>query len=142
LLISYSIKNNYKFAGQAFGISAVILGGIGSIYSKAFMSGFIELSNIKSLLIEYHWWIYIILLAIGNIGLAPVQQVGFQKGKAIVVSPLTMIGMLIISIIGGVVIFEEWNLLSFQIIFLKIIAIMILTVGIIILSFSKSILIL
>jgi hypothetical protein len=37
------------------------------------------------------WYVYILLLIIGNMGMATSSTVGFQKGKAVIVAPLTSI---------------------------------------------------
>lgn len=135
-LIAYCRKMNYKHADIMFGLAAGLLGGIGTIFSKAFTSGFTA-PNLLDTIKTWQWYIYILLLIVGNMGMAPVQQVGFQKGKAVIVAPLTSIGTLIFSIIGGVLIYEEWAGLPQNLITWKIIALIIVVIGVIILSFLK-----
>lgn len=135
--IIISITHNFKLADVIFGIAAGMLGGIGSIYSKAMMAGF-ETPGIFSALQTWQWWIFLILLTVGNLGLAPVQQVGFQKGKAVVVAPLTFVTILVVGVIGGVVVFEEWNGLDPVLVIIKVVAIIVIVVGVGILSSSNT----
>ena len=135
--IVFSVLNEFKYADVIFGIGAGILGGIGGLYSKAMMSGF-ESPGISLAIQSWQWWIFLVLLTIGNMGLAPVQQFGFQKGKAVVVAPLTFVTILVVGVLGGVVIFSEWEGLDPVVVTVKTIAIVVIVIGVAILSSSTT----
>lgn len=132
-----SISKKYIYAGVIFGFSSGVLAGIGAIYSKAFMGGIGGISIFET--IKYwQWWMYVVFVIIGNIGMTVVQQIGFQKGKAIVVSPITTITNLIISVLGGIFIYSEWMGLNFLMINIKTISITVIVIGVAILFFSSA----
>jgi glucose uptake protein GlcU len=73
-------------------------------------------------------------LAIGNLGNMVTLQYGFQRGRAVVVATLAQVVGLLGGVIGGVVIFHEWDGLASEFVALKIGAVAAILLGVIILS--------
>jgi drug/metabolite transporter (DMT)-like permease len=122
----------------AFGLSAGFLLAVGQIYSKAFMSGFNEGQSLAATAKTFAWWIFILLLAVGNLGSMVALQYGFQKGKAVVVASLAQVIGAAGGMLGGVVIFSEWNGLAAVTVGLKIAAVVAILAGVAILSRSSQ----
>lgn len=136
-LMGYSKLKNYKNADICYGIGSGLLLGIGTIYSKAFMAG-ITGSTFIGTISSFAWWLYFILIIIGNMGNMVTLQVGFQKGKAVVVSPLNAVFNVMISVLGGVIIFSEWDGLDQTVIIWNIIALIAILIGVVVLSFLTT----
>ena len=138
LLVIISIFRKFSFADIAFGFSGGIASGIGVIFSKVFMSG-IDFANFGgsflASVIRWEWWIFLLILAAFNAISMVLPLVGFQRGKAIIVTPIFAILGLITPVIGGIIIFSEWSALSAGYIIAKICALVILVVGVTILSY-------
>jgi len=94
--------------------------------------------SLKTSAVLWVWWFYLGLLLVYNIISTIFPQVGFQKGKAIVVTPLFAIAALLTPIIGGIIIFSEWDGLNPGILAGKIIAIVLVLIGVILLSLHGS----
>ncbi|MHA1737220.1 MAG: DMT family transporter [Candidatus Heimdallarchaeota archaeon] len=144
LLVIFSIVRKFALADIMFGIAAGIASGIGVIFTKGFMTGlkgnnFSEIwQSLKTSVVLWVWWFYLGLLLVYNIISTIFPQVGFQKGKAIVVTPLFAIAALLTPIIGGIIIFSEWDGLNPGILAAKIIAIVLVLIGVILLSLHSS----
>lgn len=132
--IVYSRTKRYAHGDIAFGLAAGFLLAIGQIYSKAFMSGFNEGQSLSVAATTLLWWIFILLLAIGNLGNMVTIQFGFQKGKAVVVATLAQVTGLMGGMLGGVIILKEWGGLAATTVGLKIGAVAAILVGVVILS--------
>jgi drug/metabolite transporter (DMT)-like permease len=132
--IVYSRTKGYARGDIGFGLAAGFLLAIGQIYSKAFMSGFNEGQSLFIAATTFMWWIFILLLAIGNMGNMVTMQFGFQKGKAVVVATLAQVTGLVGGVLGGVIIFNEWGGLVPEIVGLKIGAVTAILAGVMILS--------
>jgi len=107
--------------------------GIGTIYSKAFMAGILG-NSLLNTLITWQWYIYLVLIIVGNMGNLATLQIGFQKGRAIVVSPLNAVLNVMIGVFGGIIIFSEWDGLEQSIILWKVIALIAILIGVAVLS--------
>jgi drug/metabolite transporter (DMT)-like permease len=118
----------------AFGLAAGFLLAIGQIYSKAFMSGFNEGQSLSVAATTLLWWVFILLLAIGNLGNMVTIQFGFQRGRAVVVATLAQVTSLTAGVIGGIIIFREWDGLVPELVALKIGAVAAILSGVMILS--------
>jgi hypothetical protein len=132
--IVYSRTKKHVHGDVAFGLAAGFLLAIGQIYSKAFMSGFNEGQSLSVTAATFMWWVFILLLAIGNLGNMVALQFGFQRGKAVVVATLAQVTGLLGGLIGGVIIFREWDGLAPGIVVLKVGAVGAILVGMLILS--------
>ncbi|MHA1820354.1 MAG: DMT family transporter [Promethearchaeota archaeon] len=135
--MSYSKARNYKYADVMFGFAAGVLAGLGSLYSKAMMGG-IGTGPLIDTLKSWQWWIYVVFVIIGNMGMLAVQQVGFQKGKAIIVTPITSILNLVLGVLSGIIIFSEWNGEPLTNIIIKSVALIIVVAGVSILSLYST----
>ncbi|MHA1742685.1 MAG: DMT family transporter [Candidatus Heimdallarchaeota archaeon] len=140
LLVLFSVLRKFAFADIAFGISGGVASGVGVIFSKAFSSA-IDFSDFKNTFIiavhHWEWWLYLVLLLAFNILSTVLPQVGFQKGKAIIVSPLFSVSALVTAVIGGVIVYSEWSNLSIGFIIGKIVALVVTITGIVILSIAS-----
>jgi multidrug transporter EmrE-like cation transporter len=134
LPIAYSRAKRHAHGDIAFGLASGFLLAIGQIYSKAFMSGFNEGQSLSVAAATFLWWIFILLLAIGNLGNMVTMQYGFQKGKAVVVATLAQVTGLVGGMLGGVIIFSEWDGLAAASVGLKIGAVAAILVGVMVLS--------
>lgn len=132
--VLYSRWKKKSRGDVAFGLAAGFLLALGQIYSKAFMSGFETGRSLSYTLAKGTWWLFILLLAVGNLGNMVTMQFGFQKGKAVVVATLTQVMGLIGGMLGGVIIFGEWSGLSPWVLGLKIGAAAAILLGVVILS--------
>ncbi len=132
--IAYSRTKKYAHGDIAFGLGAGFLLAIGQIYSKAFMSGFSKGQHFGVTTATFAWWIFLLLLFIGNLGNMLAMQYGFQKGKAVVVGTLAQVMALMGGVLGGIVIFGEWSGLVPEMVGLKIMAALTLLAGVLILS--------
>lgn len=136
--IVYSRTKRSAHGDVAFGLASGFLLAIGQIYSKAFMSGFNEGQSLAAAATTFLWWIFILLLAIGNLGNMVTMQYGFQKGKAVVVATLAQVVGSVGGMLGGVIIFDEWAGLPAATVGLKIAAVAAVLVGVVILSRSSQ----
>ena len=73
-----------------------------------------------------------------NIASTIFLQLGYQKSKAVIVSPLFSMASLVTPVIGGLVIFSEWASNSVGTIIAKTIALVLITIGILLLSFASA----
>jgi len=140
LFVLLSVIRKFSFADIAFGFSGGVASGIGVIFSKAFSSA-IDFSDFRtSFLLAIHhweWWLYLVLLLVFNVVSTILPQIGFQKGKAIIVSPLFSVSALLTAVVGGVIVYSEWSSLGIGFIIGKIIALIVTISGIIILSITS-----
>jgi drug/metabolite transporter (DMT)-like permease len=132
--ILLSRARKYAYGDITFGITTGFLMAIGQIYSKAIMSGFVEGEVLLATISNLIWWIWILLVGIGNIGSMVTMQFGFQKGKAVIVATLAQVLALVLGVLGGIIIFNEWDGLALEIIGIKLTAVGAILVGIVILS--------
>ena len=141
LLVVFSIIRKFALADIMFGIAAGIASGIGVIFTKGFMGG-LDLGNLwlslKTSVVLWEWWLYLGLLITYNLISTVFPQIGFQKVKAVVVTPLFAIAALITPIFGGIIIFSEWvNILPGNLV-AKIIALVLILVGVSLLSLYST----
>jgi len=136
--VAYSRIKTRAHGDIAFGLAAGFLLALGQIYSKAFMSGFNEGQSLVVAATTFMWWIFIILLAVGNLGNMVTIQYGFQKGRAVVVATLAQVTGSSGGMLGGVVIFNEWGGLGPKMVGLKIGAVAAILAGVAILSWRSG----
>lgn len=139
--IVISISRGFKNADVIFGLASGVFGGLGGILSKGLMGGIDMGDPIGSILVSigvFSWWLYAIGTIVSNTTSMILQQFGYQKGKAVIVAPLFSVMGVIYPVFGGIVIFSEWGELDTSLIALKIVAIMIILIGVAILSFYST----
>ncbi|MBD3192296.1 MAG: hypothetical protein GF308_16775 [Candidatus Heimdallarchaeota archaeon] len=140
-LIIFSVIRKFSLADFTFGLAGGIASGLGAIFTKAFLAGidFIHFSDSFLIAIkQWEWWLFLFLFVGFNIISMVLPQVGFQKGRAIIVTPLFSVIALLTPCIGGVILFNEWSNSGFWMIFSKIIAIVVIVIGVGILSFRSE----
>lgn len=128
-----SISKEYKITPAIiFGFAAGVGQGIGATFSKGVSAG---VENIIAAAENGLWWTMLALMLLGNGVSLVILQIGFQKGKAVIVGPLFNVLGMVLPVVSGVIIFHEWSAQNSFNIILQIIGLMIITAGIIILSF-------
>ncbi len=133
LLCSYSILKEYKFAPAiVFGFAAGVGAGIGGTFTKGMTSGF---NNLSAAVGDITWWLMLLIMIAGNLFSLVFLQIGFQKGKAVIVAPIYSVLGMILPVLSGIIILGEWNTQPLVNIILQIVGLIVITVGIIILSF-------
>jgi multidrug transporter EmrE-like cation transporter len=141
ILVLISIIRKFALADIMFGIAAGIASGIGVIFTKGFMGG-LDTQNLwgslKVSAVLWYWWLHLGLLLLYNLISTIFPQVGFQKGKAVVVTPLFSITALTTPIIGGIIIFSEWDGITPGFLAAKIIALTLILIGVILLSIYSA----
>ena len=140
-MVLFSINKKISLAGVLYGIASGLASGLGVIFTKAVTGGFDSSDfwiTIVDALKNWVWWIFFALLLIFNIASTIFLQFGYQKSKAVIVSPLFSMASLIVPIIGGLVIFSEWSSYSIGIIIAKSFALVLITGGILLLSIAST----
>ncbi|NHJ33050.1 MAG: hypothetical protein FK732_09310 [Asgard group archaeon] len=140
-MVLFSLIKKIPIIGALFGLASGLASGLGVIFTKAVTGGF-DTSNFwltfVDALKQWEWWIYFILLLGFNITSTIFLQLGYQKSKAVIVSPLFSMASLVTPVIGGLVIFSEWQSNSIGTIIGKSIALTLITIGILLLSIASA----
>jgi drug/metabolite transporter (DMT)-like permease len=140
-MVTFSLIKKIPIAGALLGMSSGFASGLGVIFTKAVTGGF-ETSNFWATFVnamkQWEWWIYFLLLLGFNIASTIFLQLGYQKSKAVIVSPLFSIASLVIPVLGGLIIFLEWSTYSIGIIAGKSIALVLVAIGIVLLSIAST----
>jgi len=129
-LISKILK--YKYADILFALSAGFSVSIGNVFSKIMTSG------IPTQLANLIFYITFLIMFLGNTGGVIFSQFGFQKGKAIIVTPIYAVCGVVIPVIVGALVFGEFATYDPTTIGLKIFGVLLTVVGIAILSIFNS----
>ncbi|HUX99869.1 MAG TPA: DMT family transporter [Candidatus Deferrimicrobium sp.] len=136
ILCFYSISKNYKFApALIFGFTAGVGGGIGATFTKVLSLG---IDDIFAAVGNILWWICLIIMLAGNVVSLVFLNIGFQKGKAVIVGPIFSVLGMILPVFSGIIILAEWQAQTPLSIALQIIGLVIIALGIIILSFYRE----
>ncbi|MBD3192224.1 MAG: hypothetical protein GF308_16405 [Candidatus Heimdallarchaeota archaeon] len=140
ILLLFSILKNYAYADILFGIAAGIFDGIGAIFLKAYSGGFDfrEISAISSSALRWEWWVYLVVLLFFNITATVFLQVAYQRGRAVIVAPIFAVIAMAVPVTGGIIILSEWSNLTPTMVTVKIISLIIISIGMIILSISSA----
>ncbi len=133
----YSVLNKYKSAAIIFGFACGLAGAFGDIFMKGMSSGFNQFS-LEGTFLNINW-ILMLIFAFAGSGLSMILlQIGFQKGRAVIVAPLYSVISVLFPSISGIIILNEWagqanlNMMN------QIIGIILIIIGIIILSFYNE----
>ncbi len=136
-----SWKKNFWHADIILGACSGVAASIGAIFSNAMMAHITTSdfwSSLWTALGTLAFWFYLIMAGAGNTVSMVYQQIAYQKGKASLVAPLFTIVTLVIPVIAGIIMFEEWGLVSPELAGLRISSIILITVGAAALSYSNS----
>ncbi|HUT81025.1 MAG TPA: DMT family transporter [Candidatus Bathyarchaeia archaeon] len=140
LLLVLCILRKYKNADILFSISAGITDALGAIFLRAVMGGadFRNTGVASDAVTRWGWWVIMILMIILNATATIYLQVAYQKGKAVIVAPIFSVFAMMTPVFGGIIIFNEWNVYITEeklgLMSGKIIALVIIVIGVIILS--------
>ncbi|NHJ41416.1 MAG: EamA family transporter [Asgard group archaeon] len=143
-LITLSISRNYKNADILFSIAAGITDALGAILLRAFMGGadFRDGEIMRAAAKLWSWWVLMIIMSAVNFTATIYLQVAYQRGRAVIVAPIFAVLAMIVPVFGGIIIFEEWNYYftedKFGLMAGKIIALVIVSIGAIVLSIYSS----
>ena len=106
-----SVKKDFRHADVVFGIAAGILLGLGVFFTKAVMAG-VDMTalgpSLSDALKSLPWWLYVFAVVLFNTLSMVTRQVGFQHGRAIIVIPFFTITCILVPIVLGIVVLEEW----------------------------------
>ncbi len=137
ILCIYSILNNYKLAAIIFGFASGIAGAFGNIFMKGVSSG-VGQFTLESTIINILWILMLIFSFMGSGVSMMLLQMGFQKGRAVLVAPIYSIIAMLYPTISGIIILGEWAGQLFLNILIQSTGIIIIVLGIIILSFYNE----
>ena len=135
ILCIYSARSNFKLGAIIFGFAAGVGAGVGATFTKGASPGFSDIIGAAGNII---WWVMILLMLLGNVLSLILLQVGFQKGKAVIVGPLFAVLGMILPVFAGVIIFGEWGEQDLLNIAVQIIGLIVIIIGITILSFYSE----
>ena len=128
VIICTAIK--YRYADILCGIGSGFANAFGAVYSKFMVAG-INLG-------QWEFYVFLILLIIGNTASMVIQQLGFQKGQAVGLVPMYTVLSLILPALVGVWLFDEWLGNSSVIVSLNVIAMIAVSVGTVLLAFFNA----
>lgn len=126
----------YKLSDVFYGLSSGIFATFGAILSKAFMSAINAEAggSLQFALSQGLWWLFFILFVISTGGSLIGQQMGYQKGKGVIVVSIFNVMTVLGPSLGGVIMFNEWENVDSNTIIFKVIAYVLLLIGIVVLS--------
>ena len=131
ILWIWTAKQNYKFGGIIFAIITALFSVMGLVFSK----GLFTILDLAGFALSFSYWqayILLLLVLINQTIAVATQQLSFQKGKAVVVTPVFNLASIILPLITGAMIFGEAITLP------KIIATIIIIIGAVFLSIKKE----
>lgn len=137
LPVALCVRMRFRAADVAFGVASGFAATIALVASKVMAAGFGPGEPANSLGDNLgRWPVYVLLLLLlaGNAGAAVLQQVGFQKGKAMVLVPLYTVGTVVLPALTGVVLFDEWERLDASLVAVNVTALAVLLAGVGVLS--------
>ncbi len=140
-LSAFSFPKKFQYTSAIFAFGAGIFSGLGDTFTKAFMSG-LDFSNFSSSFVfalsKWYWWVYVLLMSGYNIIAGIFPQIAFQRGKAVIVTPIFSVMSLTTPVFCGIIVFSEWNDLATLTLIMKIISIVLVIGGVIILSYLNA----
>lgn len=96
----------YRFAAVLFGLASGAASAAGMLLTKLFMAGL----DLHALTTRGPFLLLVAALVISaNSSSMVLQQVGFQKGKALVLAPVFAVCNVLLPAVCGVVLFHEWR---------------------------------
>lgn len=107
ILIAVTWGRKYRQAGGLLAMASGLCYAIATIFAKGAIGSF-RSGLLRDALRSWEFYIYLLLMCIGYTVAFSAQQMAFQKGKAIVVSPTLDIMNLLTQITAGILIFNEW----------------------------------
>lgn len=136
-----SWKRHFWHADVILGACSGVGASIGAIFSNAMMA-YISTTDLWSTLgialATLVFWFFLFMAAAGNTVSMVYQQIAYQKGKASLVAPLFTIVSLVVPVIAGIIMFGEWERVTPAFAGLRIISIILITMGAAALSYFNS----
>jgi len=138
------IVRKFKNADIFFSVAAGITDALGAIFLRAYMGGadYRNMEITREAATHWGWWVIFVLMIILNLTATIYLQVAYQRGKAVIVAPIFAVLAMIVPVIGGILIFNEWNFYftesKFGLMTGKIIALIVVSVGAILLSLYSA----
>ncbi|HUT80188.1 MAG TPA: DMT family transporter [Candidatus Bathyarchaeia archaeon] len=141
ILSAFSFPKKFQFTSAIFAFGGGIFSGLGDTFTKAFMSG-LDFSNFNTsfvfVLSKWYWWLYVLLMSGYNIIAGIFPQIAFQRGKAVIVTPIFSVMSLTTPVFCGIIVFSEWSGLAVSVLIMKIVSIVLVVGGVIILSYLNA----
>ena len=135
------VRSGYRRADVAFGVASGCAAALGLVATKLMMAGFgpgEPDSGVAANLARWPFWLFVAVTIGGNGASMVFQQLGFQKGRAIVLTPLFTVGTVVLPAVTGVVAFDEWARFGAGIVAAKVAAIVVLVAGVAVLSVASA----
>lgn len=107
ILIAVTYGRKYPKSGGLLAMASGLCYALATIFAKSAI-GSLGTGTFREALRSGVWYVYLILMCLGYTVAFSSQQMAFQKGKAIVVSPTLDIMNLLTQVTAGIVIFNEW----------------------------------
>ena len=108
ILIAITYGRKYPQSGGLLAMASGLCYALATIFAKGAI-GSLGPGVIRDALRTGVWYLYLILMCVGYTIAFSTQQMAFQKGKAIVVSPTLDIMNLLTQVTAGILIFNEWT---------------------------------
>lgn len=141
ILFAASIRRKYKRASALIAIGSGLSYAMATIFAKGAI-GSMTFANAKDFLTNsihaWQWWIYLMFMILFYLLAFSTQQIAFQKGKAIVVSPTLVVMNMFTQVMAGVFIFNEWENFQPWQTAVKSVSIVFILIGVILLSVTAE----
>jgi uncharacterized membrane protein len=144
-LFGATYGRKYKQAGFFLGFASGLSYGLATIFAKGVTGSLVFREGwqvfVDNSLRQPEWWVYLLLMIIFYTTAFTTQQMAFQKGKAIIVSPTIDTMNLFLQVTAGIVIFVEWETFGDLLLWqkaLKICALILIVMGVAFLSSSTA----
>ncbi|NHJ46552.1 MAG: hypothetical protein FK733_02075 [Asgard group archaeon] len=145
-LFGATFGRKYKQAGFFLGFASGLSYGLATIFAKG-ATGSLVFTNwqafVDNSLRQAEWWAYLGFMILFYTIAFTSQQMAFQKGKAIVVSPTLDTMNLFLQVTAGIIVFQEWTATWWSTLLLwqktlKIGALILIVLGVALLSSSTA----
>lgn len=127
--IAVSRLLGHRHADIWFGLASGMSSSLGMLFAKLMMAGFSG-----DHFTRWQFYLFFLLVILGNGGSMALQQFGFQKGRAIVLTPIFTAVFVLVPAAIGVALFDEWAQMSRGAIGWKLGGMGILIAGVVLLS--------
>jgi drug/metabolite transporter (DMT)-like permease len=135
------LLRKFQQADLLFGIASGFAVALGMLFSKVMTAGFLLDPSVDPVvynLTTWNFYVFLVLLLSCNVLGMTLQQYGFQKGKAIILVPVFTTLTILLPMLVGIVLFQEWQQYSPSEILLKLGAMFLLLFGVLMLSYFNT----
>ncbi|MHA1819591.1 MAG: DMT family transporter [Promethearchaeota archaeon] len=138
IAIIWSKKHNWKFASIIFGIAAGDVGGTTLLFQTPFSKALSQIGTST----EPYFGLMAIMgfvgFAIGGVLAITFENIGYMHGEGVLVAPLYAVTQMLFPILGGIVIFDEWQSSPLSSIIIQSIGIIVISFGVFMLSYYNE----